>query len=236
MRVDFADDRMLAVVAHPDDAELLCAGTLARARSDGAEIAICVLCQGDKGQPREPIANLAQVRRSEMTAAAEILGAELFFADVPDGRLQDDAETRRQLIETYRRFTPTLILAHWRDDYHADHRAGGALAEAASWFCCSTGHQTESPAMPGPPALWWMDTVDMAGFEPHFYFDVTGLVDVKRKMLACHASQLARGEHGDFSPLADLMLRQCKARGAQAGVDAAEAFRAHTAWKRIRAW
>ena len=236
MHVSFADDRLLAVVAHPDDAELLCAGTLARAKADGAEIAICVLCQGDKGQPPEPVINLAEIRRGEMTAAAEMLGAERFFADVPDGHLQDDAATRRQLIEILRQFAPTLILAHWHADYHADHRAAGAIAEAASWFCCSTGHQTDSPAMANQPAVWWMDTVDMAGFEPHFYFDVTDYVDLKRQMLSCHTSQLSRGKHGDFSPLEDLMFGQCRARGAQAGVAAAEAFRAHTAWKRIRAW
>jgi LmbE family N-acetylglucosaminyl deacetylase len=81
-----------------------------------------------------------------------------------------------------------------------------------------------------------MDTVDMAGFEPHFYLDVSDYVDLKQRMLSCHTSQLARGEHGDFSPLSDLMLRQCRARGAQSGVDAAEAYRAYTAWKRVRAW
>ena len=49
MRITFQHDRVLAVMAHPDDAELLCAGTLARARADGAAIAICVMCRGDKG-------------------------------------------------------------------------------------------------------------------------------------------------------------------------------------------
>src|SRR5207248_11356311 len=62
MRLDFSGERILAVVAHPDDAELLCAGTLAKARQDGATIGICVLCQGDKGQPATPIPNLAEVR------------------------------------------------------------------------------------------------------------------------------------------------------------------------------
>ena len=61
---------MLAVVAHPDDAELLCAGTLARARDDGAAIAVCVMCRGDKGQPPRPIPNLPGVRRKEVAAPA----------------------------------------------------------------------------------------------------------------------------------------------------------------------
>jgi LmbE family N-acetylglucosaminyl deacetylase len=61
-------------------------------------------------------------------------------------------------------------------------------------------------------------------------------VELKKKMLAAHRSQLARGQDADFAPLAELMLRQCQARGAEAGVSAAEAFGAHRAFKRLRAW
>jgi LmbE family N-acetylglucosaminyl deacetylase len=65
---------------------------------------------------------------------------------------------------------------------------------------------------------------------------VSDYVDLKRRMLACHRSQLGRSGDTDFGPLEQLMLLQSRARGAQAGVAAAEAFRAHTAWKRTRAW
>jgi N-acetylglucosamine malate deacetylase 1 len=236
MRLSFAHQRVLAVVAHPDDAEYLCAGTLARAKDDGAAIGILVLCQGDKGQPTTPVPNLAAVRRKEMTAAAKLLGAELFFGKVPDGQLADTPAQRRILVETFRRFEPTLLLAHHAADYHCDHRAAGALAEAASWFCTSAGHKTRSPALKTQPALWWMDTMNMTGFEPGLYIDVTAYMELKRRMLCCHRSQLQRGAEGDFSPLEQLMLQQCQARGAQAGVAAAEAFRPHLAWKRARAW
>jgi LmbE family N-acetylglucosaminyl deacetylase len=81
-----------------------------------------------------------------------------------------------------------------------------------------------------------MDTVDMIGFEPHIYVDVSGFVELKRAMLLCHKSQLARGGNADFAPLEELLIRQCTARGAQAGVGAAEGFQQHLAWKRIAAW
>ena len=89
MRLDFSNERLLAVVAHPDDAEYLCAGTLARAKADGAAVGICVLCRGDKGQPGMPVENLAEVRRREMAAAAKLLGAELFGGEVDDGVIRD---------------------------------------------------------------------------------------------------------------------------------------------------
>ena len=236
MRLTFKKERVLAVVAHPDDAEILCAGTLARAHQDGAAIAICVLCRGDKGQPISMIKNLAGVRRKEMAAGAKLLGARLFEANYPDGTLMDTGASRSKLFEIYRRFNPTLVLAHAPEDYHPDHRAASALAEAASWFCASRGHRTRTPATRRQPELWWMDTINMNGFQPGFYVDISEFVGLKKKMLDCHRTQLMRAKDAEFSSLAEMMNLQVRARGIQAGVEAAEAFRAHFAFKRTRAW
>jgi LmbE family N-acetylglucosaminyl deacetylase len=236
MKLDFADERVLAVVAHPDDAELLCAGTLARAKADGAVIAICVLCNGDKGQPSKRIKNLKGVRRREMNEAAGILGAELFFGGFSDATLSDGSPERARLIEFYRQFKPSLVLAHSPEDYHTDHRAASALAEAVSWHGASRGQKSKMAPLDSPPAIWWMDTLNMSGFAPEFFVDVSHYANLKHEMLACHKSQLARGKDGDFSPLSDLMHIQYRARGMQADVFAAEAFRAHHAFKRTRAW
>lgn len=236
MRLNFQQERVFAVVAHPDDAELLCAGTLARAQQDGAAIGICVLCQGDKGQPDPPIHNLAEVRQGEMQSAAKILGADLFFGNNSDGTLFDSSEQRRLLTEMIRQFAPTLVLAHSQSDYHADHRVASVITEAATWFSASVGNQTQTSAIKVPPALWWMDTVNMTQFEPQFYIDISNYVDTKLEMLNCHQSQLQRGKDSSFSPLKDLMLQQCAARGSQSGVSSAEAFQSHTAWKRCAAW
>jgi N-acetylglucosamine malate deacetylase 1 len=236
MKLNFRFESVLAVVAHPDDAELLCAGTLARAKADGAAIAVCVLCRGDKGQPSQTVAALAAVRRKEMRASAKLLGATLFPGECSDGMLLDTPAQRTKLIDIYRKFKPTLVLAHPAEDYHPDHRAASALAEAASWFCASRGHRTKSPAMKHSPALWWMDTLNMNGFIPGFYIDISDFVDLKVRLLGCHHTQLQRGKDADFSPLAELMRLQVRTRGMQAGVDAAESFRAHHAFKRARAW
>src|SRR5438874_437821 len=183
MRLDFTGERVLAVVAHPDDAELLCAGTLARAKQDGAAIGVCVLCRGDKGQPATPIPNLTDVRRQEAAAAAQLLGAELLTGDFPDGELADGPEQRRTLVALYRQFRPTLVLAHAPSDYHPDHRAASALAEAASWFAASGGYLPEHKPLETQPALWWMDSINMLGFEPGFFVDISSLTDIKHQML-----------------------------------------------------
>ncbi len=236
MKLDFSSERILAVVAHPDDAELLCAGTLARARAEGAELAICTLCRGDKGLPSGNVDDIGEVRRGEMQQAADLLGATFFPAGFDDGTLVDEPTTRAVLNEIYRQFHPTLVLAHAFRDYHADHRAASQLAEAVSWFCASRDHVTASAPLGSPPELWWMDTVTGADFEPGFYVDVSEYADVKEQMLACHASQVARENDGDLGPLCELMRVQFRMRGSQAGVQAAEAFQIHRAFRRSRAW
>src|SRR5581483_8425588 len=143
---------------------------------------------------------------------------------------------RRKLVEVYRAFRPTLVLAHSAEDYHPDHRVAGVLAEAASWFAASPGHRTKGASLDAQPAVWWMDTIDMIGFEPGFYVDISQHTSIKHQMLHCHESQLARGNEEAFTPLEELMQRQYRARGGQVSVAAAEAFRAHHAFKRGRAW
>ncbi|MCP4782617.1 MAG: LmbE family protein [Fuerstiella sp.] len=236
VKLDFKSERVLAVVAHPDDAELLCAGALARARSDGAAIGIAVLCRGDKGQSDPPIENLGELRSGEMQASARLLQAELLEGGFGDGELFDEVQSRRTVVEMLRQFRPTTVLAHSADDYHPDHRAASAITEAASWFCASSGHLTASPPLASPPALWWMDTVEMIGFRPDFSIDISEFVELKRQMLHCHRSQLIRGKNADFSPLEEVMIRQYESRGAHSGVAAAEAFQQASVWKRVAAW
>lgn len=237
MRLSFANERVLAVMAHPDDAELLCAGTLARAAADGAAIGLCVTCQGDKGVPAAGMSgDLTAVRREEAQVAAKVLGAELIWFGAKDSELFDSYEARRKMIEIFRQYKPTLVITHCPEDYHADHRATFGIVEAATWMCASHGQVTQSPALATPPALWLADALAMSGFSPEFYVDVTEHVVLKQEMLASHHSQLMRGEDADFSPLEELMLRQCWSRGQQSGVRAAEAFRQHHAFKRARAW
>jgi len=237
MRLDFSDERVLAVVAHPDDAEYFCAGTLARARSEGAVVAVDVLCQGDKGQGKGAHGDdLVEKRRREMQTAADLLGAELMSAERPDGQLRDDDRLRRVLLDHFRSFRPTLVLTHSPRDYHPDHRSAAAVAEATTWFSASAGQSSQFEVLRKQPALWWMDTMNMVDFQPGFFVDISDQLLLKQQLLACHTSQMARGCDEDFSPLVDQMTRQNQMRGAQCGVAAAEVFQMHLAWKRPTAW
>jgi LmbE family N-acetylglucosaminyl deacetylase len=237
MHLDFSNERILVVMAHPDDCELLCAGTLARAKDEGAEIGIVVMCRGDKGMSKSTFVETNKdIRLEEATRAAAIISARLFWFGASDGELAYDFESRRRLIDIYQEFRPTLAIAHAPQDYHPDHRAANALAEAAGWFCASAGHAGQFPALAAPPQLWFADTIDMHQFAPGFFIDISKYTDAKERMLRCHQSQLQRGADGDFSPLDELMKRQYETRGAQSNTAAAEAFCLHHAFKRVQAW
>jgi LmbE family N-acetylglucosaminyl deacetylase len=236
MRLSFAGERVLAVVAHPDDVELLCAGTLARARDEGAAVGLCVICQGDKGQPEPPLDDLVGQRARELRKAARLLGAEVMPGWVPDSSLYDTDGNRRELVERIRTFRPTLILGHDPGDYHADHRGASQLTDVSSWLSTSRGFATERPVLERAPEVWWMDSVGMQGFVAGFAIDISEQMELKKQMLLCHRSQLQRSGDTTFAPLMDLMLQQAGTRGMQSGSRAAEVFRRHDVFKRTRAW
>src|SRR5207248_2846825 len=95
------------------------------------------------------------------------------------------------------------------------------------------GHVTAEPPLERPPAVVYMDHVAGVNFEPTHLVDVSDVFDLKRRMLACHASQLARPDGGP-APLEELAETLARLRGFQCGVPYAEGFRAALLWGRRR--
>src|SRR5690242_7641645 len=100
-------DRCLVIIAHPDDAESWCAGTVARLVDGGTRVTYVVCTSGEKGttdasaRPEE----VARQRESEQRAACQQLGvAEVIFLRYPDGDLEDTAVFRGNLVRQIRRF------------------------------------------------------------------------------------------------------------------------------------
>ena len=226
--------RVLAVGAHPDDCELLCGGTLARFASQGAAVTICALARGEKGSREVPPEEFAARRLAEAKRASAVIGAEFVCLGADDGEISSTQELRVKLIETMRRVRPDLILTHWPDDYHADHRATGELVTDCSWFAASPGHLADRPAVAVPVPVFYSDTLAGLSFEPTEYVDISNAWVKKEKMLRCHASQLGpAAQHGDRDLVA-LARDLARLRGHQCGVEYAEGFRPCLKWKRVR--
>src|SRR5713101_4239931 len=90
---------VLAVGAHPDDIEILCAGTLAKYAKQGAKVSIAVATDGSAGHMIIPPKELAEIRHQEAEKSAKIIGADFYWLGYVDEMLRDDLETRMQFVE-----------------------------------------------------------------------------------------------------------------------------------------
>ncbi len=228
--------RVLAVGAHPDDLEILCAGTLAKYARQGAQVVMAIATDGSAGHMIIPPRELADVRHTEARNAAAVIGAELDWLGFSDELIFEDIATRLRFVEMIRMARPDLILTHDPGDYHPDHRAVSRLVFDASFVAGLPNVKTEHGAHPGVQPLYYFDTLSGAGFVPTEYVDVSETYEVKRKMLECHASQLAWLKDHDNIDMFDFIDVMTRSRGLQCGVVRAEGFRSEPAWGRARSY
>ena len=121
---------LLAIMAHPDDAELLCAGALLASAARGGRTAILDLTGGERGS-----FGTASGRSAEAEAAARVLGlAERRTAGLPDGALVNSPEARRIVAGHIRALRPTTVVLHWPEARHPDHRAAAEIGRDACFL------------------------------------------------------------------------------------------------------
>lgn len=218
--------RVLAIGAHPDDVEILCAGTIAHYADQGADVTVAVLTDGRLGASSvDASESVTAIRCLEAKCAVNVIGADLIWIGCEDGFLYDDARTRTLVVDLLRRARPDLIFTHHPHDYHPDHRAAAQLVAAARLLAreaaLSTPHNATSKVSP----LIFMDTLMAEGApSPDFWIDITETIGQKHTMLAKHISQNTARYQRRGSDLVDLMQAQATLRGRQAQVRYAEAF------------
>jgi LmbE family N-acetylglucosaminyl deacetylase len=229
--------RLLAAMAHPDDAEILIGGTLFHLKSLGWELGIMTMTSGDCGSATHGNEEISRIRYAEAKAAADYLGAWYGCAGLMDVEIFANAENLRRVVETMRRFDPDVVITHSPADYMVDHEEASRLARSACFALSMPLYQTRqiapSHATKSTPALYYADPVegvDAMGERvfPHFYVDITGPLENKLEMLGLHKSQREwlRAHHG-----VDEYLEQARrwvARyGRESGFDFAEGLRQH---------
>jgi LmbE family N-acetylglucosaminyl deacetylase len=225
----------LSLLAHPDDAEMYCAGTLIRLADAGWEIHIATVANGDCGSSTLGRAEIAELRRREGIAAAAKIGAMYHCLEEPDVHVTFDKPTIQKAIDLLRRVAPTLLFTHARHDYMLDHEQTHLLARAAA-FSYPIPNASTLPLVDGSaiPWLYYCDPVEGCDpytrepVKPTVIVDVSAQLDRKTEMLACHASQRdwLRAHHG-MDEYIDAMKRFGGDRGRQIGVEHGEAFVQH---------
>lgn len=224
--------RVLAVGAHPDDVEGLCGGTLAKYVEQGHTIVMCHATNGDKGHHEILPHELAGIRKKEAREAAGIIKAEVIALDLSDAELTVGIPTRSKFIDMIRQAEPDVIITHSPDDYAPDHVATSQLIFDASFICTAPSIKTEHKVHKSVPPVYYMDTVAGINFMPEEYVDITGTMEIKRRMIAEHKSQLEWVREHDGVDMMEFIETTARFRGLQAGVQYAEGFCRLHAWPR----
>jgi LmbE family N-acetylglucosaminyl deacetylase len=219
----------MVLFAHPDDAEFMCGGTVARWATEGCAVHYVVCTDGSAGS-NEPGARreaVAPIREREQRAAAAVLGVKsLAFLGEPDGLLEVTAATRKKVCREVRRVRPEVLVAPdptrvwFADRYinHWDHKQAGLLALTAVMPDAPTRVMFQELEEEGLepfeiPNLW------LSSDQPDTYVDITDTIDLKIEALAQHAS-----EGGD--EVEPWVRERAEQTGKGAGCAYAEAFKA----------
>ncbi|MBI4338166.1 MAG: PIG-L family deacetylase [Chloroflexi bacterium] len=190
-------ERVLVVVAHPDDLDFGSAGTIAKWTRSGCQIAYVICTNGDKGtsDPEMTSERLAAIREVEQTAAAHVLGVEeLVFLRYPDGGLEDTPEFRGKVVREIRRWRPEVVITtepYPRRFSHRDHRIAGLVATDACFpYCRDRLHYPEHLAEGLMPHKVRSVLYTGADQDAEVVVDVTDTIDLKLQALLCHKSQI----------------------------------------------
>ncbi len=226
--------RVLAVGAHPDDLELLCAGTLAKYADQGHEVIMAHLCSGNMGGLNIDPQELARTRDAEAKAAAKLINAQALGPIAGDLDLYPTEQMRIKTVDIIRQAKPDLIFTHSPDDYMPDHLISSQLVFEASFTATLPLYKTDLPAHENITPIFYTDTLTGLGFEPTDYVDISDYIETKKKMFLCHQSQFQWIEDHHKTEPTDMLETVAKFRGFQCGVAYAEGFRKLNVWGRLK--
>lgn len=225
----------MAIGAHPDDLEILCAGTLARYAAGGHSVMMCHVALGDRGSYEHTRDEIAGIRDVEARRAAEMIGAEYMSLGIPDGEVNaSDPEQRAMVAEAVRVAKPDVILAHSPNDYMSDHVEASKLALDSSFLATLPLFETTSPHHETVAALAYMETMSGNDFVPTEFVDISDHIDTKLAMLGQHSSQLEWLADHDGVDMVEHVRTVSRFRGLQCGVAHAEGFVPCNVWLRAR--
>lgn len=174
---------ILVMAAHPDDAELSCAGTILKHIAAGKKVGIVDFTRGELGTRGTP-----EIRLQESADATQILG--LHAREnlcIRDGFFRNDEETQLKLIEIIRKYQPEVVLANALEDRHPDHGKGAQLAIDACFLSGLRQIKTGELSAWRPKEVYHY--IQDRYLEPDFVIDITAHWDQKEAAIRAFKSQ-----------------------------------------------
>lgn len=220
-------ESVLVVAAHPDDEVLGCGGTIARHADAGDQVQVLIVAEGatsrqeerDRLQAGEELSVLAQAAQT----AGSILGAAgVELLDLPDNRLDslDRLDLIKHIEQHIDRHQPQVVYVHHAGDVNVDHRR---LHEAVVTVCRPTPSHPVRRLLSFEVASSseWQPPGSAPAFQPNWFVDISAQWQRKREALLAYASEMRPWPHARSLEALEHLARW---RGAQVGVEAAEAF------------
>jgi N-acetylglucosamine malate deacetylase 1 len=173
--------------AHPDDAELSMAGTIAKMTANNFKVGIIDFTKGELGTRGTP-----EIRKEEASKAAEILKISVREnLSIPDGNVKDNQENLIKVITVIRKYKPKIIFAPYFNDRHPDHIDVSKLVKRAMFQTglkkIETSDNDTAQAFFRPAHLYYyMQTYT---FEPSFIIDISDSYETKMKAVRAYESQ-----------------------------------------------
>jgi LmbE family N-acetylglucosaminyl deacetylase len=224
----------LAVGAHPDDIEMLCAGTLALLRTQGWHVECATMTSGDCGSTTLSRADISAIRKKEAAASAALLGGAYHCLECDDVFVIYDRPTLLKVISLVRRVRPEIVFTMSPEDYMVDHEVTSALVQTACFAAGMKNVETiDAEPFAGIPHLYYCDPLegkDKLGNEikPTTIIDISRILALKEQMFLCHESQLSwLKDHHGLDESVRSIRDFARERGSAAGVEYAEGFRQH---------
>jgi LmbE family N-acetylglucosaminyl deacetylase len=223
----------LALLSHPDDVEMMCAGTLSLLKGAGWEVHIATMTPGDKGTAELSREEISRKRRAEASRAAGLIGAPYHCLELEDLYIVYDPDSINRATALIRTVKPSVVFTSSPNDYMTDHELTSVIVQAACFASGVKNMEADAPPYEPVPYLYYSDPMegkDIFGKSviPSIYVNISGEIGIKEKMLASHESQrnwLLTHHKVDEYILA--MKRFARQRGMEAGVEYAEGFRQH---------
>lgn len=217
------------IAAHPDDAELGCAGTLLQQRAAGRRVGVVDLTRGELGSRGS-----AEQRDVEAAAAAELLGLDVREnVRLRDGFFVNDEATQRQVVQVIRRYQPDILITNPNIDRHPDHGRAADIVHDAAYLAGLTALKTDDAGV--PQAAWRprlvLQAIHNSYVRPDVVVDISSYWPQKLAALRAFKSQFHHPEYSEpletyISTPSFLQTLEARARvlGESIGASYAEGF------------
>ncbi len=227
------NNRVLAVFSHPDDAELMCAGTLSLLKKAGWEIHMATMTPGDKGSAEHTREEISSIRKKEAEKSATLLGAAYTCLEFRDLYVFYNQESIDRTTELIRKVQPAIVFTASPTDYMIDHELTSLIVQTACFAAGIKNMEAAGTPYDTVPYLYYTDALEGKNklgdpVTPGFYVDISGEIAMKEKMLACHESQRSwLLKHHKMDEYILAMKRFAEQQGRAVGKAYAEGFRQH---------